>query len=138
MTDRDVAAPLAFFKEARTAGDFEKGIEGGLVAILASPKFLYRAEIPPQNVAAGSMYRLNDLELASRLSFFLWSSIPDNQLLTLAEQGKLKDPAVLEQQVKRMLAAAPGEFAGHQLCVRVAEIARHGDFRSRPHRLSRI
>ena len=138
VTDRDVAAPLAFFKEARTAGDFDKGIEGGLVAILASPKFLYRAEIPPQNVAPGAMYRLNDLELASRLSFFLWSSIPDNQLLTLAEQGKLKDPVVLEQQVKRMLAQPKAEFAGHQLCVRVAEVARHGDLRSRPHRLSRI
>jgi hypothetical protein len=103
VTDRDTAAPMAFFKQARAAGDFEKGIEGGLIAILASPKFLYRAEIPPQNVAAGSMYRINDLELASRLSFFLWSSIPDSELLAVAERGKLKDPAVLEQQVKRML-----------------------------------
>ncbi|MBZ5635124.1 MAG: DUF1592 domain-containing protein [Acidobacteriia bacterium] len=103
VTDRDIAAPMTFFKEARAAGDFEKGIEGGLIAILASPKFLYRAEVPPQSVAAGSMYRISDLELASRLSFFLWSSIPDNELLTVAEQGKLKDPAVLEQQVKRML-----------------------------------
>ncbi|HEY2844183.1 MAG TPA: DUF1592 domain-containing protein [Bryobacteraceae bacterium] len=105
VTDRDVAAPLAFFKEARKSGDFEKGIEGGLIAILASPKFLYRAEIPPQNVAAGSLYRISDLELASRLSFFLWSSIPDAELLAAAEQGKLKDPAILEQEVKRMLAA---------------------------------
>ena len=103
VTDRDTAAPMAFFKQARAAGDFETGIEGGLIAILASPKFLYRAEIPPQNVAAGSMYRISDLELASRLSFFLWSSIPDNELLAVAEQGKLKDPAVLEQQVRRML-----------------------------------
>jgi mono/diheme cytochrome c family protein len=103
VTDRDTAAPMAFFKQARAAGDFETGIEGGLIAILASPKFLYRAEIPPQNVAAGSMYRISDLELASRLSFFLWSSIPDSELLAVAEQGKLKDPAVLEQQVKRML-----------------------------------
>jgi mono/diheme cytochrome c family protein len=103
VTDRDTAAPMAFFKQARAAGDFEKGIEGGLIAILASPKFLYRAEIPPQSVAAGSIYRISDLELASRLSFFLWSSIPDSELLTVAEQGKLKDPAVLEQQVKRML-----------------------------------
>jgi len=105
VTDKDIAAPMAFFKQARAAGDFEKGIEGGLIAILASPKFLYRAEVPPQDVAAGSMYRISDLELASRLSFFLWSSIPDNELLTVAEQGRLKDPAVLEQQVKRMLAA---------------------------------
>jgi hypothetical protein len=105
VTDKDVAAPMAFFKQARAAGDFEKGIEGGLIAILASPKFLYRAEVPPQNTAAGGIYKISDLELASRLSFFLWSGIPDNELLTLAEQGKLKDPAVLEQQVKRMLAA---------------------------------
>jgi mono/diheme cytochrome c family protein len=103
VTDRDTAAPMAFFKQARAAGDFEKGIEGGLIAILASPKFLYRAEIPPPNVGAGSLYRISDLELASRLSFFLWSSIPDSELLNVAEQGKLKDPAVLEQQVKRML-----------------------------------
>jgi mono/diheme cytochrome c family protein len=103
VTDRDTAAPMAFFKQARAAGDFEKGIEGGLIAILASPKFLYRAEIPPPNVTAGSLYRISDLELASRLSFFLWSSIPDSELLNVAEQGKLKDPAVLEQQVKRML-----------------------------------
>jgi hypothetical protein len=103
VTDKDVIAPMAFFKQAREAGDFEKGIEGGLIAILASPKFLYRAEIPPANVAAGGSYRISDLELASRLSFFLWSSIPDNELLTVAEQGKLKDPAILDQQVKRML-----------------------------------
>jgi hypothetical protein len=103
VTDRDLAAPIAFFKEARTAGDFEKGIEGGLIAILASPKFLYRAELPPANSTAGAIYKISDLELASRLSFFLWSSLPDRELLTAAEQGKLKDPVVLEQQVKRML-----------------------------------
>jgi cytochrome c5 len=104
VTDKDVAAPLAFFKEARAAGSFEAAIQDGLIAIIASPKFLYRAEPPPPNLKPGTTYRLSDLELASRLSFFLWSTIPDDQLLSLAEQGKLKDPKIFEQQVRRMLA----------------------------------
>jgi hypothetical protein len=104
ITDKDVAAPLAFFKESRSSGDFEAGIQGGLIAIIASPKFLYRAEPPPPNLKPGTTYHLSDLELASRLSFFLWSSIPDEPLQTLAEQGKLKDPKIFEQQVRRMLA----------------------------------
>jgi hypothetical protein len=104
VTDRDLTAPLAFFKEGRAIGDFDAGIQNGLIAILASPKFLYRAEPPPQNLKPGSIYHVSDLDLASRLSFFLWSSIPDDQLLGLAEQGKLKDPKVFEQQVRRMLA----------------------------------
>ncbi len=104
VTDKDLTAPLAFFKEGRAIGDFDAGIQNGLIAILASPKFLYRAEPPPQNLKPGSIYHVSDLDLASRLSFFLWSSIPDDQLLGLAEQGKLKDPKVFEQQVRRMLA----------------------------------
>lgn len=104
ITDKDIAPPIAFFREARKTGDFEAGIQSGLIAILASPKFLYRAEPPPQNLKPGSVYRLTDIELASRLSFFLWSTIPDQELLSLAEQGKLKDPKVFEQQVHRMLA----------------------------------
>ena len=72
--------------------------------MLVNPRFLFRSETDPPNSAPGSIHRITDLELASRLSFFLWSSIPDEQLLTLATQGKLKDPAILEQQVKRMLA----------------------------------
>jgi len=106
VIDKDLTAPLAFFKEARAAGDFDAGIQSGLIAILASPKFLYRAEPPPQNLKPGSIYHVSDLDLASRLSFFLWSSIPDAELLGLAEQGKLKDPKVFEQQVRRMLADA--------------------------------
>jgi mono/diheme cytochrome c family protein len=105
VTAKDLAAPLAFFKEGRATGGFDAGIQSGLIAILASPKFLYRAEPPPENLKPGSVYRISDLELASRLSFFLWSSIPDDELLSLAEQGKLKDPKVFEQQVRRMLAA---------------------------------
>src|SRR5207237_8252958 len=85
---------------------FDSGIESALQFILSSPEFLIRFESDPPNLAANTAYRLDDFALASRLSFFLWSSIPDNQLLTLAEQGKLKDPAVLEQQVRRMLADA--------------------------------
>jgi mono/diheme cytochrome c family protein len=104
VTEKDIAPPLAFFKESRASGDFEAGIQGGLIAIVASPKFLYRAEPPPPNLKPGTNYHLTDLELASRLSFFLWSSIPDEQLQSLAEQGKLKDPKVFEQQVRRMLA----------------------------------
>jgi hypothetical protein len=104
VTDKDLAAPLAFFKEGRAVGDFEAGIQNGLIAIVASPKFLYRAEPPPQNLKPGAIYRVSDLDLASRLSFFLWSSIPDDELLSLAEQGKLKEPKVYEQQVRRMLA----------------------------------
>ena len=104
VTEKDLAAPLAFFKESRKTGDFEAGIQGALIAILASPKFLYRAEPPPQNLKPGTVYPVSDLDLASRLSFFLWSTIPDGELLGLAEQGKLRDPKVFEAQVRRMLA----------------------------------
>lgn len=104
VTDHDLAAPQAFFKDGRSSGDFDAGIQTGLMAILASPKFLYRAETTPANVAPGAVYRISDLELASRLSFFLWSQGPDKTLLDLAVQKKLSQPTVLEQQVKRMLA----------------------------------
>ncbi|RPH53545.1 MAG: DUF1592 domain-containing protein, partial [Acidobacteria bacterium] len=88
------------------SGAFDRGIESALQFILASPEFLVRFETDPPNLAPNTAYRLDDLALASRLSFFLWSSLPDDQLLTLASQGKLKEPAVLEQQVKRMLGDA--------------------------------
>jgi hypothetical protein len=106
VTSKDLVAPMAFFKEGRSnAGNFEGGIQNGIIAILASPKFLYRAEPPPVGLAPGTNYRLSDLELASRLSFFLWSTVPDDELLAVAEQGKLKDPKVFGQQVRRMLAS---------------------------------
>ena len=99
---------MDFYRRGRAgvtgAGAFDRGIEAALQLILASPEFLMRFEADPPNLASNTAYRLDDLALASRLSFFLWSSPPDDQLLTLASQGKLKDPAVLEQQVKRMLA----------------------------------
>jgi hypothetical protein len=104
VTDHDLAAPLAFFKDGRSSGNFDSGIQTGLMAILASPKFLYRAETTPANAAPGAIYKISDLELASRLSFFLWSQGPDKTLLDLAVQKKLSQPSVLEQQVKRMLA----------------------------------
>jgi hypothetical protein len=106
VTAKDLVAPMAFFKEGReTSGTFEGGIQNGIIAIIASPKFLYRAEPPPVGLAPGTNYRISDLELASRLSFFLWSTIPDDELLGIAEQGKLKDPKIFEQQVRRMLAS---------------------------------
>jgi mono/diheme cytochrome c family protein len=104
VTEKDLAAPLAFFKDGRGTGDFESGVQLGLMTILASPKFLYRAEPVPANVAPGANYKITDLELASRLSFFLWSQIPDDKLLDLAVSRKTSDPATLEQQVRRMLA----------------------------------
>ena len=104
VTDTDLAPLMQFFAEGRKAGTFETGIENALTAMLSSAKFLYRTEPPPANAQPGTIYRLSDLELASRLSFFLWSSIPDDELLTLAEQRKLSVPKTLEAQVRRMLA----------------------------------
>jgi len=96
---------MEFYARGRAGkGSFDNGIESALQFILASPEFLIRFEADPSNLAPNAVFRLDDIALASRLSFFLWSSIPDDQLLTLAAQGKLKDPAVLEQQVRRMLA----------------------------------
>jgi len=104
VTDGDLQALLSLYNAGRKEGGFEAGIGMALQRILVSPEFLFRAERDPASVAPGTAYRISDLELASRLSFFLWSSIPDNQLLNFAAAGKLKEPAVLEQQVRRMLA----------------------------------
>jgi hypothetical protein len=104
VTDGDVAPLLNLYKSGRSEGDFEAGIEMALQGILVSTEFLFRIEKDPANVAPNTAYRISDLELASRLSFFLWSSIPDDELLDAAERGQLKDPAVLERQVQRMLA----------------------------------
>jgi mono/diheme cytochrome c family protein len=103
-TTQDVEPLMTFFEEGRRGGAFEDGIELALRRLLASPRFLVRAEREPANVASGRAYRISDLELASRLSFFLWSSIPDDELITVASQGRLSTPKVLEQQVRRMLA----------------------------------
>ena len=104
VTAGDMDAILTFYALGRSEGDFEDGIQFALERILVSPSFLFRVEADPLEHAPGEAFYLSDLELASRLSFFLWSSIPDDELLDLAEQGRLKDPAVLERQVQRMLA----------------------------------
>ena len=105
VKDSDLETPLSFYQRRRNnGGSFEAGIESALQLILASPEFLFRFEPDPAGVAPNTAYRLDDLALASRLSFFLWSSVPDDQLVNLASQHKLRDPAVMEQQVKRMLA----------------------------------
>jgi len=101
----DLKVLQEFYARGREdGGSFDTGIDLALRRILSSPKFVFRVERDPANVASGAAYRLSDLEIASRLSFFLWSTIPDDQLLALAEKGTLSTPAVLEQQVRRMLA----------------------------------
>ena len=104
VTDADLAPLMKFYAEGRKVGAFDNGIEDAMIAMLSSAKFLYRVERSPADAKPGSIYHLSSMELASRLSFFLWSTIPDDELLTVAEQGKLTDPKVLEQQVRRMLA----------------------------------
>jgi hypothetical protein len=103
-TDVDVNRLMSFYTAGRAEGGFDVGIERALERVLVSPQFLFRIESQPANVAPGAAYRITDLELASRLSFFLWSSIPDDELLDLAIAKRLNTPATLEQQVKRMLA----------------------------------
>ena len=118
-TPQDMEWMWGFYQEGRREGSFEDGIELALRRILASPQFLVRAEREPENIPVGQPYRITDLELASRLSFFLWSSNPDDELITMANLGKLHTPQVLEQQVHRMLAdkrsAALVENFGDQL-----------------------
>jgi hypothetical protein len=123
-TASDVGALTEFYQAARTdGGSFDDGVEAILQRVLADPEFVYRSEPEPSALAAGKPYHINDLALASRLSFFLWSSVPDDQLIDLAAQNKLRDPAVLENQVRRMLADPKSEalitnFTGQWLGVR--------------------
>ena len=95
---------MAFYRSGREHGSFDQGIEMAIRRLLADPEFLYRKEAEPAGVAVGRSYRISDYDLASRLSFFLWSSIPDDELLDVAASGKLSDNAVIETQVRRMLA----------------------------------
>ncbi len=105
VTAEDIASPLAFYDDERAlGGDFDAGIHAAVSRILVSPWFLFRSETESPDVPRGSTHPVNDIELASRLSFFLWSSIPDDELLELAEQGRLREPGVLEAQVGRMIA----------------------------------
>ena len=103
VTATDLEGPLDLYRKARADGDFDAGIEMALSAVLVSPEFLFRVEEDP-DVPADTIYRISDLELASRLSFFLWSSIPDDRLLDAAVAGTLHQPIVLEREVRRMLA----------------------------------
>src|SRR5262249_22659872 len=103
-SNSDLDRLLGFYQNGRKDGGFETGIEQALSRILVDPRFVFRFEREPANVPAGTPYRIGDLELASRLSFFLWSSIPDDELLDTAIQGKLHDPLMLEKQTRRMLA----------------------------------
>ena len=123
VMEEEVQDLLSLYRSGQERGGFEKGIQRALQRILAGPEFLFRIEQDPENTVPGAPYRISDLELASRLSFFLWSSFPDDELLDLAEKGKLKDAAVLEQQIQRMLAdsrskALVDNFAGQWLYLR--------------------
>ena len=104
VTDADLAPLMAIYEIGRAAGDFETGVARALEALLSMPAFLMRAESDPIDAPAGTAYRISDLELASRLSFFLWRSIPDDELLEVAGSGRLREPAVLARQTRRMLA----------------------------------
>jgi Protein of unknown function (DUF1592)/Protein of unknown function (DUF1588)/Protein of unknown function (DUF1585)/Protein of unknown function (DUF1587)/Protein of unknown function (DUF1595) len=123
VTDSDLEDLLSAFQTGRNGADFESGIRMALQLILANPEFVFRFERTPHGASAGRNHRVSDIELASRLSYFLWSSAPDEQLLNLASQKKLSDPTVLEQQVRRMIAdrrshALATSFAGQWLYLR--------------------
>ena len=123
LTAEDLGILMSFYRDGRRDADFMAGLQAALSGILASPNFLFRIEQDPGRIAPGSSYRVSDLELASRLSFFLWSSIPDKTLTDLAAKGRLHQPAVLDQQVKRMISdpkskALIDNFVGQWLLLR--------------------
>ncbi|MFN0101749.1 MAG: DUF1592 domain-containing protein [Bryobacteraceae bacterium] len=104
VSKADADEPMAFYRKGRAEGDFDLGITAAVTAVLTNPKFLFRLESDPGKLPAGGVYRIGDLELASRLSFFLWSSIPDDELLEAAVAGKLSQPGEMEKQARRMIA----------------------------------
>ena len=121
--DASITMLMEFFESGRTLRGFDTGIQYALARLLVDPQFIYRFEHAPATVRAGAVYRISDLELASRLSFFLWSSIPDEELIKVAASGRLDDPVVLEQQTRRMLAddrarALVNNLAGQWLMLR--------------------
>ncbi|HTB17695.1 MAG TPA: DUF1592 domain-containing protein [Bryobacteraceae bacterium] len=123
VTAADLQTLVGFYEAGRRDGNFDAGVEQALARVLIDPRFVFRFEHEPANVPAGGVYRISDLELASRLSFFLWSSIPDDELLDLAIQNKLHEPAVLDRQTRRLLADPRSEtlatnFAGQWLYLR--------------------
>ena len=114
---------LEFYRQGRAQGTFESGLQRAVARVLVDPQFLFRFEREPAGLAAGAPFKVSDIELASRLSFFLWSSIPDEALMAEARRGTLHTPAVLTQQAKRMLAdpradALVANFAGQWLLLR--------------------
>jgi mono/diheme cytochrome c family protein len=126
VNEADIAPLMKIYDGGRKGADFDHGIEAALEAVLVSPDFLFMRETDPPKSAAGDVHRISDLELATRLSFFLWSSIPDDQLLAVAQKNQLHNPAVLEAQVARMLAdpkskALTDNFAGQWLYLRRLE-----------------
>jgi mono/diheme cytochrome c family protein len=126
IVNADLVEPMAFYREGRADGDFDSGIERALSAVLINPDFIFRVESDPKKVAPNGVYRISDLELASRLSFFLWSSIPDDELLDTAVRGRLSQPGELEKQARRMLADRRSynlatNFAGQWLRLRNVE-----------------
>lgn len=128
VTKIDIAPLMRFYQEGRRNQSFDAGIQGALEGILVSPHFIFRVEQDPAGAKPATVYRVSDIELASRLSFFLWSSIPDEELLTIAASGRLHDATVLSQQVRRMLAspkasALVSNFAGQWLMLR--NLAQH-------------
>lgn len=128
VTDEDLKPLLEFYEQGHAEGGFEAGIELALSSLLVNPQFLFRIERDPPGLAPGTAYRIEGLELASRLSFFLWSSIPDDELLDLAASGELNQPEVLDRQVRRMLAdprsrSLVSNFAGQWLHLRNLEAA---------------
>jgi mono/diheme cytochrome c family protein len=123
VTEADVTSLMSFYDAGRREGSFDRGVELATRAVLVSPKFVFRVERDPAGVTPGRSYRVGDVDIASRLSFFLWSSIPDDELLDLASRGQLSKPAVLDAQVRRMLAdpraqALVDNFAGQWLHIR--------------------
>lgn len=132
VTETDLQDLMPFYLAGEKDGGFDRGIEEALERLLVSPQFLFRIERDPPDAAPGKPFRITDLELASRLSFFLWSSIPDDELLSIAAQGKLHQPAVLEAQARRMLADPRAEslvtnFAEQWLYIRDIEAKKPDD-----------
>ena len=123
VTEADIGTLLSFYDAGRKDGDFESGIQSALARVLVAPRFVFRTEDEPERLAQGSVYRISDFELASRLSFFLWSSIPDDELLEIAAKDRLRDAETLRRQVRRMIAdpkadALIANFAGQWLFLR--------------------
>ncbi|HEY1304318.1 MAG TPA: DUF1592 domain-containing protein [Vicinamibacterales bacterium] len=123
ISEADLERPMAFYRDGRSERDFDAGIGKALSAVLVNPEFLFRVEVDPEKTAPGAAYRISDLELASRLSFFLWSSVPDDALLDSAIRGELRRPGVLDRHVRRMLADPrsynlASNFAGQWLRLR--------------------